>query len=979
MSEDSSSAGPRFIRLAIAVGTIFLALFTVDAVVAFRYGPDIREVGWDGARSGPAWIVRQVSPGGPAAGLLRPGDIVTALNGDPSILAVPPHRVLRRLPGGPYTLTLQRGAEKQDVRVAVIVTRQPLMLARISINLILSLVYFFTGMLIAFAKPNESLGWRAWASSLTTGAYIAYVASNPTDLSDLRGNAAWVPYLFSAVFPLHFVASYRFLSVFPVNFTASRLRRAVERTLIGGGWVVWALGAVVVAATMASIDRLKAVAAAAPGALEFLDAIQFVQLLFMGCAIVATAVACIQNYRMLSDKGLRRRLRWVFAGIVVSAVPMMASTAVWVVWAAMGIDSQRQSALAVMSGISNLLVAAVPISITYAVLKHRVLGIGVVVRRGVQYLLAANALRLFVALPVLGLAAGIVANPNRTIPQLLFEGGAKWNSVLLVLAAVGLRYRLSIGNAIDRKFFRESYNQERILAGLVGTITEADSVQSLCSAVTAELEMALHPEHTRVYIYEKHEMTLAHSSMDRQALPSLPAHCEAFDILAKGGSAVQWSVFTEQYPEDCWTPLSRLEADLLVPILSTEHKFVGLLVLGPKKSEEPYTARDRKMLESIASQIGVIQENLSLRSLVNVQRTAEREVLARLGGQQIDIVKECPACGRCFSSTVSVCERDGVELALTIPVERTIDARYRLDRLLGRGGMGAVYEAVDLRLNRAVAIKVMKGGLFGDPRAVRRFNREAQAAARLNHPNIVRIFDFGSLAGDGAYQVLELVPGRSWRAALNDAGQWPPQYALPLLRGVLEGLGCAHDAGIVHRDLKPENILLAPPASPDSGELTARVLDFGLAKIREEEMTDGASVTRPGVVMGTHGYMSPEHLAGREVDQRSDIYSFGVILLETLTGPLRLKQFGAHEQIQDLVKSRFEFSGATPAHLALRDVIAGSVAPKRRERYASAAEVRAQLEAVLPDCPPLPDGRAAASLERLGATETVQVSEEENP
>ncbi len=953
------------VRLALAVGTIFLVLFTVDAVVAFRFGPNIRQVGWDGVTTGATWVVRQVSPNGPAAGHLRPGDVITAFNGDSSILAVPPDRILYARPQGPYTLTVQG----QDVILRLVVTRYPALLAQITENLIVSLVFFITGMLIALAKPDESIGWRAWAVSLTSAAYIAYVASNPTGLSDVRGMAAWVPSFFSAVFPMHFVASYRFLSVFPVSFPASRRRRLMERALIGGGWMVWALGAIFIAASMASIDQLKSISRI-PHAFEILNTIQLSQLLFMGFPIVATAAVCIVNYRKLSDAAQRRRIRWVFVGIVVSAVPMIAYTACSVVWQAMGIENQMQPALAVMSGISNLMIAAIPISIAYAVLKHRVLGIQVVVRRGVQYLLAANALRLLVALPIIGLAWGIVANPNRTIPQLLFEGAAKWNSVFIVVALAGLRYRSTVRDAIDRKFFRESYNQERILAGLVFTMTQADSVRSLCSAVTRELEAALHPEHAHVYIYEKHEMTLAHSSASQPALPSLPSHCEAFDLLAKAGGAVAWSDFKRQHDERYWKPLERLEAELLVPILSTASKLVGLIALGAKKSEEPYTKRDRKLLESVAAQIGVLQENLSLRSMVNVQKTVEREVLARLGGQQIDVVRECPKCGRCFSATSSVCEADGVELVLSVPVERTIDGRYRLDRLLGRGGMGAVYAALDLRLNRAVAIKVMKGGLFGDSGAVRRFSREAQAAARLNHPNIVRIFDFGPLMGDGAYQVLELVAGRSWRAALVSAGQWSPQFALPLFGGVLDGLACAHEAGIIHRDLKPDNILLEPSDSADSSALTARILDFGLAKVRAEEMAEAVSVTRPGTVVGTYGYMSPEQLTGGEVDQRTDIYSVGVMFLETLTGALPLKTFNVHEQIQHFLKSRFEFDGVTPAHLVLRDVIAKSVAPDRLQRYSSALELTAELTPALSTCPPLPDVRAASN-ERLAQTATM--------
>jgi serine/threonine protein kinase len=288
--------------------------------------------------------------------------------------------------------------------------------------------------------------------------------------------------------------------------------------------------------------------------------------------------------------------------------------------------------------------------------------------------------------------------------------------------------------------------------------------------------------------------------------------------------------------------------------------------------------------------------------------------------------------------------------------------------------MGAVYEGTDLRLNRAVAVKIMKGSLFGDPTALRRFNREAHAAARLNHPNIVRIFDFGSLAGNGAYQVLEFVRGRSWRAALKAAGQWSPQFALPLLRQVLEGLECAHAAGVIHRDLKPENILLDRLEGPDGETYTARILDFGLAKqLRTEESPETTSVTRPDIVMGTYGYMSPEQMAGGEVDHRTDIYSFGVILIETLTGPLQLRSLYLHEQIDHIMDSRFGFPGATSAHIAVCGVVSRAVARRRSDRYSQAAELSKDLK-VLAECPPFPDHRAAvnASADRLGTTATMR-------
>ena len=198
------------------------------------------------------------------------------------------------------------------------------------------------------------------------------------------------------------------------------------------------------------------------------------------------------------------------------------------------------------------------------------------------------------------------------------------------------------------------------------------------------------------------------------------------------------------------------------------------------------------------------------------------------------------------------------ELTLSLPVERTIDGKYRLDRLIGKGGMGAVYEAADLRLSRSVAVKIMLGRAFGDRQALRRFEREAQACARLTHPNIITVFDFGAVGADGAFLVMELVEGRTLRPELNRRGHLPGPVAAAWFEQICEGIAAAHQRQVIHRDLKPENILIAATAT--GGEIV-KVLDFGLAKMRTAG-DETAGLTHPGVVMGTAGYMAPEQLTG---------------------------------------------------------------------------------------------------------------------
>ena len=205
-------------------------------------------------------------------------------------------------------------------------------------------------------------------------------------------------------------------------------------------------------------------------------------------------------------------------------------------------------------------------------------------------------------------------------------------------------------------------------------------------------------------------------------------------------------------------------------------------------------------------------------------------------------------------------------------VGQTIDGRYLIQARLARGGMATVYEALDLRLDRVVALKVMHRHLAEDPDFVSRFRREARSTARLAHPHVVGVFDQGE-ADDLIYLAMELVPGRTVRDLLVDFGPLAPEQALVILEPVLEGLGAAHAAGFVHRDIKPENVLIA-----DDGRV--KVADFGLARALVPSDTSATT----GMIIGTVAYLSPEQVERGDADGRSDVYAAGILLFEMVTG-----------------------------------------------------------------------------------------------
>ena len=200
-----------------------------------------------------------------------------------------------------------------------------------------------------------------------------------------------------------------------------------------------------------------------------------------------------------------------------------------------------------------------------------------------------------------------------------------------------------------------------------------------------------------------------------------------------------------------------------------------------------------------------------------------------------------------------------------------VDGRYQVVARIARGGMATVYEAIDTRLDRTVALKMMSPALAEDPGFVTRFRREARAAAQLSHPHVVAVFDQGEAAGL-PYLAMEYVPGRTLRDVLRDYGALTPEQALTILDPVLEALSAAHDAGFVHRDIKPENILIS-----DDGRV--KVTDFGLARA-----VSNTTTATQGMIIGTVAYLSPEHVERGDADARSDVYGAGICLFEMVTG-----------------------------------------------------------------------------------------------
>lgn len=249
--------------------------------------------------------------------------------------------------------------------------------------------------------------------------------------------------------------------------------------------------------------------------------------------------------------------------------------------------------------------------------------------------------------------------------------------------------------------------------------------------------------------------------------------------------------------------------------------------------------------------------------------------------------KICLRCGSKFGSRAEYCPHDGSVLVtdddLPDPLIGTVLLeQFRIDQQIGTGGMGTVYRAHQTTVGRDVAIKVLRPELARDEQAVFRFEREARLAISLDHPNLVRVFISGRLADGRLYIVMELLEGRSLADELEEAGIPSIERSLIMIMKLCAGLGAVHAAGIVHRDIKPENVYLVRRGKDND---FVKLVDFGIARVLEAE-GNGPMTTQSGRVFGTATYISPEAASGEDTDQRSDIYSLGVLTYQLLTGEL---------------------------------------------------------------------------------------------
>lgn len=309
-------------------------------------------------------------------------------------------------------------------------------------------------------------------------------------------------------------------------------------------------------------------------------------------------------------------------------------------------------------------------------------------------------------------------------------------------------------------------------------------------------------------------------------------------------------------------------------------------------------------------------------------------------------MKICPSCEKECRDTTIFCPFCGTKITVADNesfVGKTIDGKYLVEKLVGQGGMGNVYKARHLHMDTTLAIKILHPHLVTDATSVERFRREARAALAVDHSNAIKVMDFGVSDGKTVYLVMEFLEGQSLRQIIKQQGAISPSRTVEIAKQICGALGAAHAKNIIHRDMKPDNIVLLNPGTPQE---IVKVLDFSIAKLKT---ADGAGLTQQGMVVGTPQYMSPEQGEGRELDQRSDIYSVGVILYEMLTGQLPFKAASpvalVLKHIHSLPRPITELNGQVPK--AIEAVVMKALSKKREERQQTVHQLSEELQNAL--------------------------------
>jgi len=772
-----------------------------------------------------------------------------------------------------------------------------------------SLIQLLVGLIVLFKKPRD-------LTAIAAGIFLCSLGTGTPLFVSPQAGVVWrtLPLAIQwLIFPVVMLAVTGFPGAPLLWFSLSFPKPLLDRRW---AWIVLVGLSAPMLGLTATIDYIVLFAperavSAFPVWLGAIIAVDFL------VAFLASVTILALNYFRLREVNERRRIRLVILGLLVFITDLLAA-----ILFSMSQKTFRISTIATSPLVFGLLQVPFTICVAYAVLKQRLFNVSFIVRQSLQYAVARGA--LLIPIPIL---AGIfifdlVVHKDQPLGVLLSAHG--WAYALMGVAGIIAHTKKSQWmEVLDRRFYREHYNAQHLLRQTVDEIRASSNLAEVAPKVVARIEQALHPEFVAILVREATEpLYRCIASAPPEVYPrGLSAESKLMSVFRLFAKPLQISLaesgwLKQQLPSEDTNFLREAHIDLMIPIAIAPHSREALMILGPKKSEEPYGSEDQELLSGIGSALALL---------------LERPVTSALGG-----FEECPRCGLCYESGMGRCPNEGAQLT-RMPFKRMLTSRYRLERRLGRGGMGTVYKATDTSLERTVAVKLIREDLVSSSEAAERFRREAKAAAAFAHPNLVTVHDFGVDSDTRVFLVMEMLEGSTLRQRLEQQKKFAPQQILQVLAGVCAGLQAAHENGLVHRDLKPENIFLAQSGA---GEV-AKILDFGLAKFLASPSASAATMdTVAGVLMGTPQYMSPDQLNGEAASPAWDIWALAVITYEMLTGTHPFPATSVGQMHYAIVNGRF-----TPLSTCLPDAPAEwqqfferALSPKTAVRPQSAKE-----------------------------------------
>jgi hypothetical protein len=717
-------------------------------------------------------------------------------------------------------------------------------------------------------------------------------------------------------------AFWRFVRVFPGAPTAGGARFLRIATLLAGlaGLVLFAATATAVYSTDPRVQSLASGFAriSAKGAAYW--AVNF------GALIPALVTLTWRTWTAGPDA---RRRGWLFlSGLLLGLLPLSIHIVLETISPAYHAWSTSLGQL--LSRTARAFLLTIPLTTTYAVVFSRVLDVRVIIRRTLQYTFARATLTVATLVPFGFFVRDVYLNRDLPIAT-VFSSDRVWIMGLLVLGGFALlRSRGPILTGLDRVFFRNTYDPGEALARILDEARQSRTLAEAAGAA-ADRMMATMGLSSAAILVKRSDGTLVPAA---GGLPSLSGSSALAALTAVSPSPLYVDLerpgALRRLPDDDLFWLSDTGTRALVPVHGSSGELRAVIALGPTRSEEPLEEAHGTLIAALGAGFAAPLERLATAD------GADRPLA------DSHPARECASCGRIAGGSADACQSCGGSLA-TAAVPRMLAGKFEAERVIGHGGMGVVYRAIDTTLGRPVAIKTL-------PRVsmeqVVRLRREARTMATFTHPNLATLFGLETWRGTPML-IVEYLEGGTLADRLHRAPISLDEW-LPVGVSILDALAHIHERGILHRDLKPSNIGFNGAGAP-------KLLDFGLA-----ELVDGLTVAEAPVSstpyaallsdrrIGTPVYMSPEAARGETPGTHFDLWSFAVVMLEALSG--RLLYPTAEAAIRDLPSARIPDWRQSAPHLPgdVAALLDAALAPDLVRRPQSAGEFKQRLGAIAP-------------------------------